>query len=479
MLTNQTQKAALCDQVCDLEPHLHEDFIDNLLLVSQWINLNDEPTFKAVTQKYPLRILTRLILNRFLSIDGDQIVPLLQVLSKLDFELQEALSANDQLSLQTVQEAFFVHLGRCYVRGAAVQFAQDLINLEKPLRLDPSNALQAQINFTLVSASNNRDNPYLIFKQHQRRTPIAFKPQRMFIEEREVALSFEKFAAFSQLDSFAPSELPPVGPKEWSKLGSRLNSSETAKATLADISDHRWSVIESTLNSPFLCGILQVNTNPMPPVAAQFRAILHYLLSVNEKQCLEILCRIQACHIGKSGGIDVIYQTVLPEPFKLKKQLAHLDPQAAAAQHFFASFSQKVLVELLSGNNPLMQELTGQEEIPLLSCQSRFVKNLIGPSIGLQYKITFDLYSTYVCDKLKQMSLQEALAIFARHATPLHLALQLQDAYNKGHVSYETLAAICGEPIAWKMHDDDPENIKFELTLPGAVEILLRVGLLT
>ena len=478
MLSNQTQKAALCDEVSNLEPHLYEDFINNLLVISQWINLNDETTFKAVTQIHPLSILMRLIFGRFLSIDGGQIVPLLQLLSKLDFQVQEALSADDHLSLQRVNDAFIIHLTQCSERGTAIQFSLDVLNLTNSLRLDAEHPLLIQAIVTFRSANNTRDNPYLIFNHHKSRTPIAFKPEGMFIEGRKVALSFEKFAEISQLYSFAPSELPPVGPKEWSELGSRLNSSETAKAILAHISNDPWSAIESTLSSPFLSDILAANTNPMPPVSAQFRAILHYLLSVNEEQCLQVLCGIQACHAGKSEGIAMTYHTVLPEGFKLKKQLAQDAPEGADAQHFFASFSQKVLLELLSGNNPLMQELTGQVRIGQLSHQSLFIKNLIARSIGLQHETTFDLYTALVCDKLKQMTLEEALEIFARHATALHLASQLQHAYKKGDVTYPTLAAICGEPIVWTMNDEDLENIKFELTLAGAVEILLRVGLL-
>ena len=73
-----------------------------------------------------------------------------------------------------------------------------------------------------------------------------------------------------------------------------------------------------------------------------------------------------------------------------------------------------------------MQELTEEpDDVQEVPHQAIYLKNIIGPVIGLLHEVLFDRHTGMLYDALVKKSREEVLEIFFRHMTPQVLVKEL------------------------------------------------------
>lgn len=126
---------------------------------------------------------------------------------------------------------------------------------------------------------------------------------------------------------------------------------------------------------------------------------------------------------------------------------------------------QKGLMAQFSGDNALMKELTGEENIEQGAHQSIYLKNLIGPLLGISARVSFDQNTTTLYEALIEKSREEVLEIFFKHFTPETMANELSRDLNQATPEEkEHVKKFLPEQKYWS----DPSTIALE----GALALL-------
>jgi hypothetical protein len=245
----------------------------------------------------------------------------------------------------------------------------------------------------------------------------------------------------------------------------------------------------------FLLAAKGMATNPAPKDVTRFLAIMKYvydqsndlkegtLLSAREETLLQLSNSIQNCQAGKSEGIDLAYNR-LPNAYRYENEQVTTTQEEKALQ-YLDTLAQKLLSECLT-SEALLKELTeAPGRVEQLSHQVLFLKNRIGPRVGLQHQLKFDAHTHVLYDSLRQRDLAQTLEIFFTHfkiqnfIQALQVSFQHEPEILKRQL-YNHLNALLDQSVdlskCWDM-DGDLENFE-GLSERGAKEILLKAAYL-
>ncbi len=395
----------------------------------------------------------------------------------------------------------------------AQELAQNIWNpREKFLLFDEHPLAQAALNVLIATESkNNPKNPYAIYgklKEMRNKPPIAFQTPPQEVAQRQLhldPLTCQKRAQEKKLITFA--NLKSVEPKAptlyFEALETRLNAltpteRQAAEKEIAAMTASTFNLLKANFSQPFLINLLKIKgekKEEVPPVNALFFAIMHYLsklsdvvepeklLSPREEALLKMSASIQNCSVGQSEGISLAYE-YLPVEYRYGADVAegNATPEKKATA-YLDTLVQSQLENLLSDDNSMMKEMVGTVgPVDQLAHQSRYLKNLIGPSIGLQHRLTFDPYTFTLFDPLIQRDLPQTLEIFYRHFTPELLVKALLQNVNRtleedtkeSRALYNNLYEWLGDSEGWELSDKD----KPILTEVGAMNLLIKADYL-
>jgi hypothetical protein len=273
----------------------------------------------------------------------------------------------------------------------------------------------------------------------------------------------------------------------------KMESNETAKKRLQEVYGSTWEELwSSCLADSYLSGLLQLSGENVSITEAQFRAILHHLLTkepevksgelFSEREDLLIHhgMSIRHCSGGKKEGISSIYTSLDPAYKYPAKGLEGKNPEEILAKQFLASVVQKALSDQFSGVNALMKELTGTGNIEQAAHQAIYPKNLIGHLIGLHHEVTFDKHTGTLYDALVAKSREEVLHAFFRYFTPQVLAQELMRGVNTNFKTNSALLSAIVDTVSDEGWDWDEEAfVPIRLNEHGALELLQATGYLS
>lgn len=204
-----------------------------------------------------------------------------------------------------------------------------------------------------------------------------------------------------------------------------------------------------------------------------------------------MLSSIHYCRTGKDEGIEGYYN-LLPREAKIKpdttfkvKEILDAIIQTQVSQILSSPTIFKTVIGLNLDNREEQDMRDG--EVSQLSHHSTYVKNLIGREVGLSHTFKFDLHSKLLSQKLVDLSKEDLLTVFYKHFIPRTLINSVvrkvnEELNKKGNTLYKNLRVFLddeNQSKLWDMNDDDIDNIKYSLTQFGALQLLIKVGVLT
>ncbi|AIK96182.1 hypothetical protein [Candidatus Odyssella acanthamoebae] len=251
------------------------------------------------------------------------------------------------------------------------------------------------------------------------------------------------------------------------------------------------------LGSSLLQGLLDTQGDPktfVPVIAAKMIAITNFLqtletdvlpgqsLSLQEQTFLKVLASIQNCVTGKEEGIH-FYYTNLPSSFKFRG-LIEDGTLREKGSHWVNTLLRKEVEYLLSGTNLYLKNLIGipvQAEIQQAAHQARYVKNVIGPDVGLSEAAAFDRYSRMIYQKLIDRSKQEMVQGFYCHLLPSHLLSSLlktanSELFSEKGLLYSQLLSLIPEAHYKESWEINLQSEEVSLTEKGALLLLCHLG---
>ena len=383
-----------------------------------------------------------------------------------------------------------------------------LDNLER-LEIYEAHPLAQEALRTRILLENTQEsgNPY-----HFHRTTLekrnravewdSVKPPVETFEGVQIALNPSYFRNMDQQKvTFA--ELPVINRHLLRELDTRISTRLESNPILAAEIEQSFAAAYSalrqgSLGSPLLQSLLDTNGAPedlVPPVAAKMIAIVNFLqtlenkapegkmLSLQEETFLSILASIQKCPTGKEEGIHAYYAN-LPLVFKYAR-LANDNFSTENGIQWVNAVLRKEVENLFSGANAYFKhliEMRPQEEVQEAAHQGRYVKNVIGPDVGLAEPAAFDRHSQMLYQKLIDRSKQALLHEFYRHLLPHQVVNSILNAANaelqQGGPIYNWLLPFIPEEHRSEAWDINMQSEKVGLTEKGAIFLLNGLGVL-
>ncbi len=335
-------------------------------------------------------------------------------------------------------------------------------------------------------------NPYLLYKKltSLAQVPTEYRPP---IED-SMTFNPGTIREFGELFSISSEEIPrAVTLEKWEELIMQLERKKD-EFDAEELTGTSWEMLwDGMLNHIYIKNLLKRREN-LSITQAQFASIFHVILSQydrvlensvlspQEEMLLKVAAGIVTCDTGKKEGIANTY-ALLPAQFKLKKNLEAMtstdeERQALLAKETISNHVQDFLLAQFSGTNAPAQELTGTSTPAEGVHQGLFMKNMIGPLVGLHHRVSFDRHTGVLYDMLVKASREEILEVFYRHVKPqqlveyVHQQLLLEIDLNTAEGrslfnSLNTLAAPDNE--IWNEED-------YSLTEQGVFNIIKSVG---
>lgn len=279
-------------------------------------------------------------------------------------------------------------------------------------------------------------NPVSLFHQHQTgiKKPNRFVPPAMSVEDEKVRFNLPHIQATLITTSFPRSMLHrDVTWGKWQQLIEQIEKKKDIPA-VKEVIDQRTSSGWDNLrilclnDDAFFKPRIEFSGDPVPMNYAKLNAILHMIFNLSdegeplsEKEMRLILFaeNIQNCAGGKFDGIELFYDRGLESKDKFPIVIPNeKDPALAKAKSALAEQYQNALIDAFSGQNALMQELTGTTQVSQSAHQSLYLKNLIAHIVGLKHSLVFDQYTRVLSDKLVMNSREEVMKVFFKHFTP-------------------------------------------------------------
>lgn len=142
------------------------------------------------------------------------------------------------------------------------------------------------------------------------------------------------------------------------------------------------------------------------------------------------------------------------------------DATEAPVAPLVAQSVHKMLAAQFTGDNLLMKELAEVEDVEQVLHQEIYLKNLIGPLLGITHAISFDKYTHVLSDALIAKSRDAVLELFFKHFTPKVMANALAADLNKATPEQKASLKRLLPDLYWQ----DPLTINRQ----GAVALLRR-----
>ena len=380
-----------------------------------------------------------------------------------------------------------------------MKLAEFATGLQDKLGLhDEHPVIQQAIEIRSCNEVVGEKNPFSLYKKLQTlaKESATFQSPSFEISGGKTSFRLDQLQASGKAFKVTREELPKDATQEaWlslvNTLKQKVESNPAAKKLLEEEYDTSWEELwNGSLSDPYLSGILTLSSEKVPVVEAQFRAIVHHLFakdktvkpgeifSEQEDVLIKQGMSIQHCSGGKKEGIAFTYKLLDPVYQYHAKGLEGKSPEEIQAKEFLSSVLQQALSDQFSGTNALMQELVGIQNINQGSHQAIYLKNLIGPLVGLHHEVAFDRYSGVLYDSLIAKSREEVLQVFFRHFTPQVLLNELMRVVNNDfRTNYNIVRHIVSDLEGWDYDEETFNPIK--LNERGALQLLQTAGFLT
>jgi hypothetical protein len=375
-------------------------------------------------------------------------------------------------------------------------------------------AQEALQKLILTKATHEPKNPYTIYKKLQEEQKLETPLFEMPIEEiagKKVSFDLEAAkhrAAQKQVITFG--DLPQgikytvlqdlFEPLEKRLANEDSSVKERAEKAIEEMTSGSFGNLRNNFaKDPYLQSLLAAtgkSSNPAPLGVAHFLAILKYILdqsnvvkegeffSPQEEMLLKMSASIQNCSTGKSEGIAIAYN-MLPPEYRYGTMAANL-PGKERGLLYLDSLIQNVLNSLMT-NEAMLKEMIGENRVEQLSHQAYFLKNRIGPRIGLEPTLKFDPHTDTLYDNLINKDLAGTLEVFFKHFKIQDLIKQLQIRFVQDKESvehlFEQLDGLLVPEVnrfqVWELDEENIQAITFKgLSEAGAREIWLASGYL-
>ncbi len=209
-------------------------------------------------------------------------------------------------------------------------------------------------------------------------------------------------------------------------------------------------------------------------------------LSVQEEMLLHMLSSIQNCSTGKSEGFAEFYGNL---PAQYRYGAAQSGSRKEKAIAYLHSAVQSILSSLLTDLGPMVKELINSNTDSQFVHTRKYLKNLIGKRVGLDWTIAFDLYPSCINSTLKNRTLENVLSIFYQYFTPKFFVNELLEKINRemapddGEFNFELYQQLIALFEYGIIPDESFEFIdemctNAVITEKGLVHALIRTGYL-
>ncbi|MBP9842250.1 MAG: hypothetical protein KBC64_07520 [Simkaniaceae bacterium] len=364
---------------------------------------------------------------------------------------------------------------------------------------------QAALGIIIATENlTNHKNPYVVFKQltdsAKKETPEApyqeglrLHPKQIFITARTTIPQAEVLTMThgapltgQVLKNFVTEfrERVAAAPNQADIQASvYANNAASLEALLSNLKDpffldllNRPYQAEISLKQAMMCSLIQYFldlSNEVPAGA---------LLSPREEALCKISTSIQNCEQGKSEGLALTYASLEKKYQYSTESDINL---VAQAKTFVRGTLQKSILDLISGDTSLMRAMTQSlGPVSQLSHQSTYVKNFLGPHMGMPHALQFDLHTHILYDALLGLSLEEAFSLFYDHFTVKTATTLLREAFERlpkpeqAHIFNGTIELLGSRIKVEDIFDLHEETYEPSLTEKGALEFLLALGIL-
>ncbi|NGX59804.1 MAG: hypothetical protein KR126chlam3_00961, partial [Chlamydiae bacterium] len=192
-----------------------------------------------------------------------------------------------------------------------------------------------------------------------------------------------------------------------------------------------------SLDSDTLHSLISSEGNPVDITRAYFFVIMGYiqsqpneltgeeLLTTREKMLVQMGSLITHCSSGKKDGIFRFYHSLVPSEYKISFVQPTDLPEEQRVKKVVQSVVESELAKQFS--DTFIQQLLGLEgPVAQPPHQNTYVKNLIGPIVGLPHKLIFDPHTGLLYDELIDKTREEVLNVFYQRFTADGLVKALQ-----------------------------------------------------
>jgi hypothetical protein len=296
------------------------------------------------------------------------------------------------------------------------------------------------------------------------REPIHLDQEPSILLGAPYVFNFEQIQKGGERLLFCADQVPRGSLELWEKAGStlktKLQSDEGAERLTEKYPDLTVDeVIYSFLESGELRRLLAPTEEFLKPTQVHFFSLLKRLsresqegdyFTAQEILLLDLALMINACPAGKERGLFLAYEVFCPS---LEDQLLPKiegEQKEIEALAMLQTWTQQFFTRVLTNEGRLMRALTGTRRIKEVPHQAKYIKNLIGPHIGLHGGVQFDPHVDVVYTKLREMQPDKALALFNRFVKPEAFLEMLQERYNnlseeQRGVLYNQFKVLIGE----------------------------------
>ncbi len=460
------------------------------------------------------------------AIEEEQLYSLAKIL-QFAFDDEEIRTRSHQFLEKTLQSTLEPKVAR-RIASIVQRYSAILgIHDEHPLMQEAIRVL------TLTEDSTNPKNPYVMYKHLKElsQKEVSYPPPEFEVEGQKVSFDLATFQSGAVQEVFRK-DLPEVKPdalKELTKdLDDRLEKlgdpdrkkvlEAIEKLTVSFKTDHEGNLvldprtgepIEETLSldalkagsfeSSTLINLLSSEGDLIDITRAYFFVIISYiqskpneltgeeLLTPREKALIQIGTLITHCDPGKKDGIFRYYHSLVPDDYKIsfvqptdvpEEQRVKKIVQSVVESELAKQFSEVFIQDLLRVEGPVAQS----------PHQNTYVKNLIGPIVGLPHQLSFDPHAGALYDDLIAKSREEVLDGFYQRFTADGLVKALQEKVveriraaskpdtppdDPDKTLYNDIKKMLpGVEGLWDLDEDS----NFVLTPFGALELLKQAG---
>lgn len=363
---------------------------------------------------------------------------------------------------------------------------------------DEDPLVQQAIQIASSSDIEGYKNPIAIYKKVKKlqNQAIDFFPQGQVVDGLLITINMKRLQFMSSEITIARKDLPlEVTLDAWNKLRENLKAKIKANPELEKIIEAHygvtWNAIwKKSLKDTYLTMLLNISGERVSITEAKFRAVISNILAKStacEKDCSfteqeEVLIKaammIKNCSGGKQEGIDLVYGQLEPEyQYTIELPIGSEDESnKQRAIQYISQLVKKYISNLFRGENPpLMQELTGSQEIVQGPHQAIYVKNLVAHFIGIDHEITLDRHSEVLYDSLLGKSREEMLAVIFKYITLEALIKEVVRAVNSNLPKNSPLVApLLMKAEYWNLGDED--ILLPSLSARGAIQLLQESG---